>query len=154
MKYTYFITILVLSYFGGMAQNCPAGFHLNAFQPSDEVTLYTCTEIKPGLGVQRVFYGAANLTSDELNISFTKFVETTCGKVIKQRGETYLKPGAFVGSGSFYGELTFEVQVWEEDCNINTNRIRSAGFADFQFENLSQKKRDEEEKQRQEAQRR
>lgn len=143
MKVLILLTIVLL-YVGHTtnAQNCPKGSHSVNFSPSSQVQIFACVQDKISSGKQSVFWGAKNLTNDELNIKFVKVVTTTCGNVLKDNGDTHLKPGEFVGGTTFFGEITFETQVWSEDCSNTTNRIGSVSYEGLTIENVSKKERD------------
>jgi hypothetical protein len=125
------------------AQNCPKGSHSVHFSSSNsQVQIIACIQDEVSLGKQSVFWGAKNLTNDKLYIKFVKVVTTTCGNVLRSDGDTYLDPGQFVGGTTFSGEITFETQVWGEDCADPKSRVRSVAYENLVIKNLSQEERD------------
>lgn len=137
-----------------IAQTCPKGTHAVTFSPGRQVQIVACIQNEISLGKQSVFWGAKNLTNDKLYIQFYKVVRTTCGNVMKEKADTYLKPGEFVGGTTFFGELTFETQVWAENCSDRKNRIGGVSYEQLTVENISQKERDKKAKEAKEEQER
>ena len=143
-----FVIILYLAppFNSAFGQKCPDKSSSVSFLPANEVQIHACIQNQISLGKQSVFWGAKNLTDDRLYIKFTKVVYTTCGNVIRQRADTYLKPREFVGGGTFSGELTFETQVWKEDCSDAKNRISRVVYEDLVVSNISKEEREKEAK--------
>lgn len=152
MKKILFIFLLLFSVFPEVvfSQTCPVGFHTSNFKVQGNVQILACVEDQVGATGQKVFWGAKNLTNDKLQITFTKVVYTTCGNVLRAKADTELKPGEVVTGSTFSGEMTFETQVWKEDCADKKNRISRIGYEDLTVKNISQEERDREAKQKQE----
>lgn len=127
MKKLLFLGILVFSV-SMFAQKCPSGCNQLVFDPGTHVQVIACKQIEVSLGKQSVFWGVKNLTNKKLYVDFTKVVTTVCGKVLRSKGNTYLNPGEFVGGTTFSGEITFETQVWAEDCDAKGNRISTIAY--------------------------
>lgn len=115
-------------------QRCPSGCTQFIFEPGQQVQVIACKQNEVSLGKQSVFWGVKNLTNKKLYVKFDKVVTTTCGKVLRSKGDTYLEPGEFKGGTTFSGEITFETQVWGEDCAAKGNRISRIAY-----ENLTTK---------------
>lgn len=141
---TLFIGPLLLFVSKSKAQSCPTGFHPVTFNVATgaQVQVKACVQDQVNLGKQSVYWGVQNLTDDELQVKFVKVVYTTCGGVMRSNGNTYLKPGQFVGGATFSGELTFETQVWKEDCNQPKNRVSRIAYENLSVRNISQEDRD------------
>ncbi|MEE1944038.1 hypothetical protein VRU48_02890 [Pedobacter sp. KR3-3] len=144
MKKTLFLLFVVVLSQLAKAQNCPQGTVQFAFTPAQNVQVVACKQTEVSLGKQSVFWGVKNLTNDKLYVKFVKVVTTTCGKVMRSNGDTYLKPGEFVGGTTFSGEITFETQVWKEDCNDPKNRIQSIAYEGLTIRNISEEERKKE----------
>jgi len=128
------IVFMLIAVANIQAQTCPQGSHQIAFNPGTKVQVIACIQNEVSLGKQSVFWGVKNLTGDKLYVKFTKVVYTTCGKVLRDKGDTYVKPYGFVGGTTFSGEITFETQVWAEDCNAKGNRISKIAYEDLTTE--------------------
>lgn len=154
MKYFYCCLITLVLVVSGHGQTCPKGSHPVYFPAASQVQIIACIQDEVGIGKQSVFWGAKNLTQDKLQIKFTKVVYTKCGNVMRSPGDTYLDPGEFVGGTTFSGELTFETQVWKDDCNLSKNRIDRVSYEDLVVVNISQQEREREKKRIEEEQKR
>ncbi|QRY58989.1 tetratricopeptide repeat protein [Sphingobacterium siyangense] len=141
---TIFIGLLLLFVSKSKAQSCPTGFHPVTFNIATgaQVQVKACVQDQVNLGKQSVYWGVQNLTDDELQVKFVKVVYTTCGGVMRSNGDTHLKPGQFIGGATFSGELTFETQVWKEDCNQPKNRVSRIAYENLSVRNISQEDRD------------
>jgi hypothetical protein len=140
---TALIVFLILEANIAFSQRCPDGCYSKVFY-QNQVTIYICVEnkVNPLLGIQHVYYGVKNNTSDELYIKFTKVITTTCGDILKESADTHLNPQEFVGSGAFSGEGTFDFQLWSKDCNRNDDRVNNATFEGLKIQNISKEERD------------
>lgn len=130
------------------AQVCPDKTTKVIFPAEGLVQITACVQQQVNLGKQSVFWGAKNLSNDKLHIKFTKVVTTTCGTIMRSNADTYLDPGKFVGGTTFFGEMTFETQVWAEDCKASKKRISSVRYENLIVRNLSQEERDRIEKEK------
>lgn len=140
MKTTFLILLFLIGNTYG--QNCPVGSSLISFTPLKEVQIIACIQDEVGIGKQSVFWGAKNLTKDRLQIRFIKVVYTKCGNIIRGDANTYLNPGEFIGGTTFSGEITFETQVWKEDCNVPKYRIQKVSYENLTIKNISQEERE------------
>lgn len=144
MKRMFFMVLSLLGMVTASAQNCPKGSIQYAFPAIQNVQVIACKQTEVSLGKQSVFWGVKNLTNDKLYVKFVKVVTTTCGKVMRANGDTYLKPGEFVGGATFSGEITFETQIWKEDCDDPKNRIQSIAYEGLTVRNISEEERKKE----------
>jgi len=109
------------------SQMAPDGFSASPFQPVRNVQLTAFVQQESYKALQKVWWSAKNLGSDNLAISFTKVVHTTCGTTLREKAETLLKPGAIITGSTFSGEMSFESQVWDDNCP-EKNRIKSVAY--------------------------
>lgn len=127
------------------AQKCPKESDLITFNNNNSsVTISACVAKKPSLGAQTVLWGVRNNTTDKLEVKFTKVITLVCGNTMRNEASVIIKPGAFMGGGTFFGDdITLDDQVWKEDCNRNENRIQRVGYENLKITNLSKNERDE-----------
>lgn len=123
----FLLTILMTGTGWAWSQMAPDGFSASPFQPVRNVQLTAFVQQESYKALQKVWWSAKNLGSDNLAISFTKVVHTTCGTTLREKAETILKPGAIVTGSTFAGEMSFESQVWDDDCP-EKNRIKSVAY--------------------------
>ena len=121
----------------GRTQETPSGFTRVGFPSQSGVQLMAFVEQKPtGVG-QRVWWGAKNLTTNNIEISFIKSTKTTCGKTLRENAQAILGPGESIVNGELSGELSFETLVGEEECDDPQNRIASVQFEKLIVKNLT-----------------
>ena len=95
------------------------------------------------MGMQKVWWCSNNLTQDRLEVRFEKVVTTNCGKELRSPADTQMKPGESVCGSTFSGELTYETQIWNEHCNLSTNRVKAVRYENLKIRNISKEERDQ-----------
>jgi hypothetical protein len=141
-----FITGIILYSSASKAQKCPKESNLVTFNDNNSsVSISACVAKKPSLGAQTVLWGVRNNTADKLDVRFTKVIYLVCGNTMRNQASVIIKPGAFMGGGTFFGDdITLDDQVWKENCNRNDNRISRVGYENLKVINLSKNERDDE----------
>lgn len=134
--YLLVFAILFLAFTKTNAQNCGSGFQLVTFPEENQIAISACIENEVGLGKQSVYWTAENLSNEKVEIKFVKVVYTTCGKTQRTNGSTILKPKQKVTGRTFSGEITFESQIWKEDCNASKDRIDRVEYEDLTIKKL------------------
>ena len=116
------------------------------FPAQQQIQIKVFMQKVPNWGVQKVWWCAHNLTNDVLDIKFDKVVVTKCGTTLQEPADTRIKGGEKVCGSTFSGELTFETQISNEDCNFKTNRVKSITYRNLKIINVSKQERDQAEK--------